>query len=270
MNVYKLIRILAITCLLFPLSFTANAAPGESDYKLTVGDVIKIDVFQNPDLAVETAISDNGNISYPLIGQVKAEGLSSIELGEQIAKRLHEGRFVNKPHVSVVVQKKVGNFVSVLGQVNAPGRYVLDSTQLRLTDVLSMAGGINAEGGDKVIVSGVRDGKAFKASIDITQIFIDNETSLNIQIHKGDTLYVHRADVFYVYGQSQQPGAYRLERGMTVMQAIAKSGGITSKGTLSGVRIQTKNASGQLVEKEPSLTASVKPDDVIYIKESIF
>lgn len=272
MNLPNLTKTLVLTSAILFSGWSATAlADGEGkDYTLAAGDVVKIEVFQNPDLTTEALVSENGNISYPLIGQVKAQNLTAVALEKAVAQKLHEGRFVNRPHVSVAVLKKVGNSVSVLGQVNAPGRYALDSNQLRLTDVLSMASGINAEGDDKVIVTGVREGKNFKAVVDVAKIFMDNQSELNMTIVRGDTLYVHRAEVFYVYGQSQRSGAYRVERGMTVMQAVAKSGGITPKGTLNGIRIQTTNAQGKLEEVEPELTDLIKPNDVLFIRESIF
>ena len=86
----------------------------------------------------------------------------------------------------------------------------------------------------------------------------------------GDTIYVHRAPVFYIYGEAQRPGSYRIERGMTVMQALAQGGGPTARGSEKRLRLHRKQANGGIQQIEPQLTDPVLPNDVIYVKESIF
>jgi polysaccharide export outer membrane protein len=86
----------------------------------------------------------------------------------------------------------------------------------------------------------------------------------------GDVVYVHRAPVFYIYGEAQRPGAYRVERSMTIMQALAQGGGPTARGSEKRLRLHRKTATGEVQELEPLLTDSVQADDVIYIRESIF
>ena len=86
----------------------------------------------------------------------------------------------------------------------------------------------------------------------------------------GDTVFVNHQPMFYIYGQVQKAGQYRLERNMTVMQALAVGGGITTKGTRRGIVLHRRDAHGKVNEIEVSLDDDVKDSDVIYVKESLF
>jgi len=92
----------------------------------------------------------------------------------------------------------------------------------------------------------------------------------DIELVGGDTLYVNRAPMFYIYGQVQKPGQFRLERGMTVMQALASGGGVTGKGTQRGIVRHRRDASGKVKEDAVNLDDDVQDKDVIYVKESLF
>ena len=195
------------------------------DYPLGAGDAIRIQVFQNPDLTIETRVSENGSITYPLIGAVDLGGLSIAVAEKKIADALFTGGFIQNPQVNIVLMQIRGNQVSVLGQVNRPGRFPLETANTRLSDMLANAGGATGGGDDIAIVVGVRNGKQFRKQIDIPSIFLDDKLQDNIVLQGGDSIYVHRAPVFYIYGEAQRPGAFRIERDMTVMQALAQGGG---------------------------------------------
>lgn len=241
-----------------------------SEYVLGAGDVVRVTVFQNPDLSLETRVSENGVITYPLIGNVPVGGKSAEAAEHTIAKMLRDGGFVISPQVSVLVMQIRGNQVAVLGQVNRPGRYPLETANTRLSDMLAIAGGAASTGADTVIFSGVRDGKQLRREIDVASMFLDERLADDIVLQSGDILYVHRAPMFYIYGEVQRPGVYRLERAMTVMQALASGGGLTQKGTQRGVRVHRRDASGKIQIIEPSLDEALRADDVLYVKESIF
>jgi polysaccharide export outer membrane protein len=133
------------------------------EYRLGGGDLIKILVYQNPDLTLETRLSDSGSASYPLLGSIKLGGLTVAEAERLIANGLRKGEFVKDPQVTVVLETARGSQVSVLGQVQKPGRYVLETGQTHLSDVLAMAGGVTPQlGADQVTVVGSRDGKPFR------------------------------------------------------------------------------------------------------------
>lgn len=248
----------------------ATAPSGIQEYLLAPGDLIRVSVFQSPELTLETRVDANGTISFPLIGSVPLSG-SSIGAAEQrIAKMLRDGGFMVAPHVTVVVVQVRGNQVTVLGQVSKPGRFPLDSTDSRLTDMIALAGGITPTGSDVVVLTGVREGKAVRREIDIQSLATAGTPASDIQLQAGDILYVNRAPIFYIYGEVQKPGAFRVERGMTVMQALATSGGLTPKGTQRGLTIHRRGVDGSVVVIEPKLDDPILVDDVLYIRESIF
>lgn len=246
------------------------AQANNSDYKLGPGDQIRVVVFQNPDLTLDARVSESGSITYPLIGAVQIGGLTIDAAEKTIAQGLKEGGFVQQPQVNIVLGQIRGSQVSVLGLVNRPGRFPLETTNTRVSDMLAMAGGASAAGSDVVIVTGVREGKPFRKEIDFPAIYIEQKDNDDIMVQGGDVLYVHRAPVFYIYGEAQRPGAYRLERGMTVQQALAQGGGPTPRGTEWWLRVHRKNAEGIVERLSPTMSDLIKADDVIYVRESIF
>ena len=258
---------LALSGLTFHAQTHAQAKP---DYPLGAGDAIRVQVFQNPDLTIETRVSENGSISYPLIGAVELGGLSIAVAEKKIADALQKGGFIQKPQVNIVLTQIRGNQVAVLGQVNRPGRFPLETANTRLSDMLANAGGATAGGDDIAIVTGVRNGQSFRKQIDIPSIFLGEKMQDDIVLQGGDSIYVHRAPVFYIYGETQRPGAFRIERSMTVMQALAQGGGPTARGSEKRLRLHRKAADGNIQPIEPQLTDPVLPNDVIYVKESIF
>lgn len=252
------------------LSGLTCQAQAKPDYPLGAGDAIRVQVFQNPDLTIETRVSENGSITYPLIGAVELGGLSIAVAEKKIADALQKGGFIQKPQVNIVLIQIRGNQVAVLGQVNRPGRFPLETANTRLSDMLANAGGATVGGADIAIITGVRNGQSFRKQIDIPSIFLGEQMQDDIVLQGGDSIYVHRAPVFYIYGEAQRPGAFRIERSMTVMQALAQGGGPTARGSEKRLRLHRKAADGSIQPIEPQLTDPVLPDDVIYVKESIF
>ncbi|MFT4174396.1 MAG: polysaccharide export protein EpsE [Rhodocyclaceae bacterium] len=240
------------------------------EYVLGAGDIVRITVFQNPDLTTEARVSEVGAITFPLVGNVQLGGLSVPEAEKKIATLLRDGNFVKQPQVAMLVTQVQGNQVAVIGQVNKPGRYPLQTVNTRLTDMIATAGGVAPSGGDIVVVTGVRDGQPFSRQIDIANMFLNGRTDEDMTLANGDTVYVHRAAAFYIYGEVQHPGMLRLERDMTVMQALAAGGGLTPRGTMRGMQLHRKGADGKVAVVQPQMTDRLRADDILYIKESLF
>jgi len=246
------------------------SAQSTGEYLLGPGDVIRITVFQNQDLTTETRVSESGAISFPLIGSVKVGGLSVQATEQRIAKALKDGGFVVQAQVNVLPVQIRGSQIAVLGQVNRPGRYPLETFNTRLSDMLATAGGISSGGSDLVIVTGTRDGKPFRKEVDMATMFLDGKAEGDIVLAGGDAIYVHRVPVVYIYGEVQRPGAFRLERDMTLMQGLATGGGITLRGTQRGIVVNRRGSDGKIVSSKLGMTDKLQPDDVIYVPESLF
>ena len=318
-------------------------------YLLGAGDVLKITVYNNADLSLETKVSEAGTISYPLIGDVQVVGLTISAAEKKLAKMLDAGGFVKKPQINILVTLYQSKMISVLGSVLKPGRYPLDrATNLAdmlalvggatadgsdlvtiigkkgkkeydlhnivdkgesaqnialeggeiiyvhardvavmgqvnrpgkyavtggvrtLSDFLSVAGGINAGGSDLITVTTMRSGKQSRFEVDIDNLFRTGNSAANIELASGDTVYVARAPMVYIYGEVQRPGSFRIERNMTVIQALAQGGGLTQRGTQRNIELHRRNAAGAIQKMTPALTDLVQQDDVLYVQESLF
>ena len=256
----------AIVALMLALS--AGVA-GAADLPLGPGDVVRVSVYGSPDLTLETRVSEDGNISYPLIGQLAVGGLSALAVERKIAILLERGGYVKKPQVNLIVTALQSQIVSVLGQVNRPGRYPVEGKR-SLMDMLALAGGISVEGGDKVCLIRTRGGKITRSEIDVVQMVRAGELTDDFQVSGTDVVFVERAPKFYIYGEVQRPGAFRLERAMTVTQALSAGGGLSLRGTERGLVIKRRDPSGQLQTIRVKSDDPVLVDDVLYVKESWF
>lgn len=259
-----------LACLLVLLGLVVRPAFAQQEYLIGPGDILKVSVFKNPDLTLEVRVSEGGAIGFPLIGPVQVSNLSLPSAEKRIAQLLKDGGFVQNAQVNILVTQAVSNQVSVLGQVNRPGRYPLEAAGGHLAGMLATAGGIATTGSDVVIVSGTRSGKPFHREIDTVQMSLATGNADDIALAGGDTIFVNRAPLFYIYGQVQRAGELPLQRGMTVMQALASGGGVTGKGTSRGIVLHRRDGAGKVKEISASLDDDVHDGDVIYVKESVF
>jgi polysaccharide export outer membrane protein len=191
-----------------PASF---AAADKTDYQLGGGDAIRITVFQNPDLTLETRVSEGGAITFPLIGAVPVGGLSTTAAEELIAQKLKSGNFVKQPQVNIVLTEVRSSQVAVLGLVNKPSRFPMDTSGVRVSDILSNAGGVLPEAGTgTAILSGTRDGQPIRQEIDIASLFLNDAKGQDVIVKGGDVIYVIAGNQVSVLGQVNNPGRYPL------------------------------------------------------------
>ena len=252
------------------LAALAPARAADAEYRLGPGDSIRVHVFQNPDLTVEARVSENGSISYPLVGSIRLGGLALGEAERRIADALRKGNFLKAPQVNINLLQVRGSQVAVLGQVARPGRFTLETSNVRASEMLAAAGGVTPLGDDAVVVTGMRDGVPFRRVIDIPALFSGEGGQDDLVLVAGDALFVPRAPVFYLYGEAQKPGPYRIERGMTVMQALAAGGGITPRGSQNRLRLHRAGPDGSVLQTTPQLTDPVQANDVLFVRESLF
>lgn len=248
----------------------ASAAAPKPEAVIGVGDTLKITVYQNPDLTVDGArISESGQINFPLIGGVGVGGLTIAAAEAKIAKMLRDGGFVLRPQVMIQVGQIRSSVISILGQVAKPGRYPIEVVGTKASEMIAVAGGVLPTGADIVTLSGTRDNRAIKFDIDLLSILQAGKSELDVTVDNGDILYVDRAPTAYIYGEVQKPGIFPLQRGMTLLQALAQGGGLTPKGTQRGIKVHRRDVSGKVVILDMDLNAPIVRDDVIYIKESL-
>ncbi|QAU34438.1 polysaccharide export protein EpsE [Janthinobacterium sp. 17J80-10] len=251
------------------ITFLVVGAAAAADIELGPGDTLRVNVYGHPDLSLETRVSESGSISYPLIGEVKVSGLSPAEAQKKIAGMLERGGYLRNPQVNISVAQNQSQQVSVLGQVTRPGRYPVDGKR-SLTDILALAGGTTQDAGDVVTLVRTRNGKTVKESLDLHSMVRTGDMHKNLQLKTDDVIYVERAPRFYIYGEVQHPGTYKLERNMTVIQALSVGGGLSPRGTDRGVRLKRRDADGTLREITAKHEDIVQTDDVVYVRESLF
>jgi polysaccharide export outer membrane protein len=244
--------------------------PPRAEPVLGVGDVVKITVYQNPDLTVDARVSELGQVNFPLIGMMTIGGLSVSQAQALIEKRLRDGGFVLKPQVTIQTTQIRSSQISILGQVAKPGRFPIELVGSRVSEMIAAAGGVVPGGADIVTLVGNRDGKPIKLDIDLPLILQQGRADLDIPVENGDIIYVDRAPTFYMYGEVQRPGQLRIERGMTLMQALAQAGGLTARGTTRGIKVHRKDAAGAVQVREIKMNDPVERDDVVYVSESLF
>lgn len=245
-------------------------AAAKTDYVLGAGDLIRVTVFQSPELSLDTRIPETGVVNYPLLGAVTLGGLTISQAEQRIANGLLTGKFLKQPQVSILVTQLRGAQASVLGHAVRPGRYTLEVTNMRLSDLMALAGGVAPDGSDILTVVGTRDGKPFRTQIDFRTLFRSDAQSQDMVIQNNDVVYVDRQPQIYIYGEVQKPGTLRLERGMTILQALAAGGGLTQRGTQRGIRVHRKGADGATQILTPGLQEPLLPDDVVQVPESLF
>lgn len=251
-------------------SFLAPAVQAaDNDYTLASGDVVHITVYDHPDLATDMRVGSNGEINFPLIGSIKIGGMGLRKAETAIADSLSKGGFVRDPQVNINIVQYRGQQVNVLGYVNRPGRFSLEKAST-VSDLLAMAAGIAVTGADKIVLIH-RDGtNTTRTEINALDLLDKGDAKLDVDLRDGDILYVPREPRYYIYGEVQRPGAFRLERNMTVVQALSVGGGLTPRGTQRGIKILRRDENGVLHELDTKLSDLLQNEDVIYIKESLF
>lgn len=256
-----------IFIIIFTLVFSVAAftAPLKNNdkYLLGVGDVVKVTVYGHDDLTLETQIGNDGTINFPLIGAVSLKDTTFTQAESLIGERLKLGGFINNPQVNILIEEYKSQRISVIGEVNHPGRYALDG-KTTLVDMIANAGGVSPMGGDTVVI--IRNG--IQQEYYLPHLMSKGEIPPSLE--SGDQIYIPRMQQVYVYGEVMKPGAYRMEPHMTVMQAIAVAGGFTPKASHRSIELQRPAADGSVDSRDVKLTEILKPNDVIYVEESLF
>jgi polysaccharide export outer membrane protein len=254
---------------LFILSINSSLAVAEEGYMLGRGDTVKINVYEQPDLSIETRISqDDETIIYPLLGEVAIGGLTPEVAGRKIARLLKDGGFIKAPQVTLTVNKYVSQQIPVMGKVKVPGEYSLES-ESRVVDLIARAGGLSDDAADVIFVVKKEAGKSVKYQIDLLQ-FYAGDMSQNMKVSSGDFILVPKMDTFYIHGEVRKPGEYRLKREMTVMQAVSVAGGVSARGSLRGTEVTRQLADGSPQKVGLELNDKLQPNDVLFVKERLF
>lgn len=247
------------------MTLAAETPTAMTHYALGAGDVVRVTVYDHTDLALEAEVAADGSLNVPLIGDVSVAGLTFKQAEELIRARFISGGYLKDPHINVLITQYRSQLVSVLGEVNQPGRYPL-SGDTSLVAILASAGGISANGGTQVML--IRDGQS--QEYDLRNLGQAGQGINQVVVHPGDRVFVPRQKMIYVYGEVLRPGSYPLSDKMTVMKAIAVAGGFNGKADKGDIELQRPSAKGGIDSQEADLAALLQAEDVVYVNESLF
>lgn len=222
------------------------------DYVIGPRDILQITVWGHPDLTEKKyAVSAEGTIVFPLIGEVRAAGLTEAQLGQKLAAMLEKDYLVN-PQLLVSVAEYKSKKVLILGEAEKPGAYPLTG-ETTVLEVISQAGGLSKNSGKQLVLVRPQQriasaGQTLPAGTTIRRLNIDKvqagDTSENIQVEDGDTIFIPKANSFFALGEVTKPGAYALEKETTILEAVTIAGGFTNKAATVGTKVIRKLPDG--------------------------
>jgi len=261
--------------------------PAGGDYTVGGYDVLSITVYEEEDLSREAVrVSGDGYISFPLIGRLKVDRLTTSEIETMISLRLAQEQYLLDAHVSVMVTEYNSKRFLVLGTVKNPGSYSLCSRE-RVLDAISKAGGIDLkQAGKKGMIIRTEDPKTdserkIVINLDLEGLLKGSDQISNIFLAEKDTLFIPKAERFYLIGQVQRPGSYPIaEKDISLVEAISTAGGFTQIAARNRTRIiRVENGIEKIIEvRVDDITEAgkkiqdviIQPDDVIVVPESFF
>lgn len=164
------------------------AAGQDAAYTVKPGDLLTISVWKEPDLQGPVLVRPDGGFSFPLVGQVDANGRTVAQLQQTVTERLR--KYISDPVVTVTVQEVRGNKVYVIGQVNKPGEFIVNP-RVNVMQALSMAGGFTAFAslGDIRILRG-NGTNQIALPFRYTEVVRGNNLQQNIELQAGDIVVV--------------------------------------------------------------------------------
>ncbi len=252
--------------------------PAPPEYIVGRQDVLNVTVFGEADISKRYTVDADGTIDFPFIGRVRAAGQTLRQIEDLLVKRLGAGFLVN-PQVTIEIAEFRSQSIFVTGEVRAPGAYPIKGN-MTIVEALALAGPTQTASNEIVIVRPKKTGEPSGPllpgdadSAETTKVNIrdlqSGKLSLNVVLQPGDTVFVPRAETFFVTGYVRSPGSFVYEPGMQVLQAIALAGGLTERGSNRGMRI-LRVVDGKQETVEVKMTDLVKPGDTIVVRQRFF
>jgi polysaccharide export outer membrane protein len=240
-----------ITAPLMAQQTLQNRPAPPPEYVLGVGDEVLIHIVDLDDIPDRPLrIDPNGLLDLPLVGTIQASGRTLGQLKADLADRY--GKYIQTPRISINLTDDKGHPVSVVGEVNTPGVQQLQGPR-RLIEVITMAGGIKADAGSKVIVTReLRWGRIDSpgASVDpdagistvtlpLDELLSSKKPSENILVEPNDIVSIPKADIVYVLGNVKRAGGFPIpQRGqISILQAVSLAEGLDSNAAANKARI---------------------------------
>ncbi|HXG05572.1 MAG TPA: polysaccharide biosynthesis/export family protein [Candidatus Binatia bacterium] len=249
-------------------------APTPPDYRIGVDDVLAISVWDNKDLDQVVFVRPDGRISLPLLGEVRAGGLTVAELARKLSEEYQ--KTVKNAQVTVSVREIRSRPIFFVGGVARPGPIQL-TQDLTLLQAISLAGGL-------LPTADLESAFVLRANqripVDFQRLIQKADVSQNLRLQPGDTIVVPVADLVYVQGEVKAPGAVKYTRDLTVVKAIVQTGGFTPLAAAKRVTLlrsdggkrENLRINVQEIMSDPDSAPDVplKPNDIIIVPQRLF
>jgi len=254
----------------FALFFGIKSAHAEDDaYVLGSGDSVSIQVFDESELSGSFTIGEDGTIDYPLLGRVQVAGQTATGLDMALTERLGT-KYLREPQIQVAVAKFGSHPVQVLGSVKKPGLVHLTGRNTIL-DVIAEAGGVTGSGVAEVRI---KFSNALQESVSLSLEDLMADQNKNLRLSAGDVVHVSEGMVVYVSGEVNKPGSVPFTEGLTMTQALSKSGGTKRTARTREAYIlrgdQRISINLKKVLRGKAADIMLRPDDQIVLQESVF
>lgn len=229
-------------------------------YVVGVGDVVEIAVLGREEFKPRVQVQVDGTVQLPYLHSVMASNLTVIQLRDRVAKLLRDGGYYVDPVVSVTVVSFASRYVTVLGEIATPGLVPVDRAY-RLSEILARVGGPRPGAGDELVLRRVT-GEELVLPIEMLSRGGPQDDPL---VQPGDKIFVAAAPNFYIYGQVNAPGSYRIERGMSLRMALARGGGLTERGSTNRISVFRNGRQIRV-----NLDAPLQGGDTVVVGERFF
>jgi polysaccharide export outer membrane protein len=266
---FRKINLTVIAFLLFVTNVYAK------DYVIGDGDTLQISVWGNAELSIEATVRPDGKISIPAVGEIKASGLTSLELTDILKREIE--KMVKKPIITVIVTGMRNYRIFVFGRGTLAGVHTL-VRETSVLEFLSQLGSLsNADLENSYLV---RDRKKIK--VNFFELYEKGDFSQDIVLQPDDMLFI--PDIFEkrisIVGEVETPTSIPYREGLTILDIILSSGGFTEFANKNKVEILRNNSKGErtripvrakdLMKGDLSKNMKIMPGDVIVVKESLF
>jgi polysaccharide export outer membrane protein len=212
-----------------------------------------------------------------MLGRVAVGGMRVRQVEQMLKTKLEDG-YIKRAQVVVDVEQFRSRSIFVVGEVRAPGKYPM-TAQMSLIEALAAAGSTTAAASSEVMILRPRDAGGGQAltpeQVDQSSVTRVNLADLqlgrlsqNVTLVEGDTIFVPKAEKFFITGQVRSPGAYTYERGLTVLQAISLAGGLTEKGSSRRIKV-IRAVKGKKTQQGIDLADAIQPGDTLVIPQRL-
>lgn len=243
-----------------PQSPVLGDMAASSAYVLGRDDTLEIGLLGRTDFGGRARVQADGTIQLQFVGKIQAADRTTAELADAIRKALQAGGYFSDPVVTVEVSGYASRYVTVLGAVGSPGLIPMNRPY-RLSEILARVGGVRDGAADYIVVRSA----AGQEKRLLVRDLATGDANQDPFVTAGDKIYAPAAEIFYIYGQVNSPGAYPLQSGMTVRMAIAKAGGLTESGSDKKV---DANRGGKKTRVD--IASEVQAGDVLVVGERLF